>query len=57
MNNTQKVHAKSMVHTKSSSLNKLLVTYDDFEIISFVGRGSIGKIMLVKIEKMGNITQ
>ena len=31
--NTQKVHAKSMVYTKSSSLNKLLVTYDDFEIL------------------------
>ena len=31
--NTQKVHAKSMVHTKSSLLNNLLVTYDDFEIL------------------------
>ena len=53
INNTQKVHAKSMVQTKSSPLNNLSVTYDDFEIISVIGRGSVGKILLVKNRKNG----
>ena len=35
------------------SFKNIQVTYDDFDIISVIGRGSVGKILLVKYKKDG----
>ena len=38
---------------KPSSFQNIQVEYDDFEIIKVIGRGSVGKILLVKYKKDG----
>ncbi|ELP87325.1 hypothetical protein EIN_095820 [Entamoeba invadens IP1] len=39
----------------AASPKKELITMDDFEIISLLGKGAFGKVMLVKMKKDGNI--
>ena len=43
----------SNITNEPSTNTKKTMTYDDFEIISVIGRGSVGKILLVKYKKDG----
>ena len=50
ISNTPKL---SNITIQPSTNTKKTMTYDDFEIISVIGRGSVGKILLVKYKKDG----
>ena len=56
--NKSKTEAKVLIpkkgkKKKASTFNNIQVEFDDFEMIKVIGRGSIGKVILVKYKKDG----
>ena len=53
INNSNIQKSPNISNSSSSNINKEPMTKNDFDIISVIGRGSVGKILLVKNKKNG----